>query len=138
MKLKSNDPAGAVEILQPALRYELANAIAFNSVYPAYIRGCAYLQMGDGRSAAAEFQKLLDHPGLVGREVIGALSRLQLARAQKMSGDETAALKSYEEFLTLWENADSNIPIYQQAKAEYAKLLSQSKTREAKSAKSPA
>jgi Tfp pilus assembly protein PilF len=122
MKLHENDPAGAVEILQPAEKYELAYPDSFNSFYPAYIRGLAYLQMGEGRLAAAEFQKLLDHPGLVGREITGALSHLQLARAQKMMGDQVAARKSYEDFLTLWKDADSDIPIYQQAKAEYAGL----------------
>jgi hypothetical protein len=80
--------------------------------------------MGEGRLAAAEFQKLLDHLGRVGREVTGALSHLQLARAQKMMGDQAAARKSYEDFLALWKDADSDLPIYQQAKAEYAKLRS--------------
>jgi hypothetical protein len=78
--------------------------------------------MGEGRLASVEFQKLLDHPGRVGREITGALSHLQLARAQKMLGDQAAARKSYEDFLTLWKDADSDIPIYQQAEAEYAKL----------------
>jgi hypothetical protein len=104
------------------VKYDLAYPASFNGLYPAYIRGLAYLQMGEGRLAAAEFQKLLDHPGIVGRDVTGALSHLQLARAQKMIGDQAAARKSYEDFLTLWKDADSDIPIYQQAKAEYAKL----------------
>jgi serine/threonine protein kinase len=122
MKLHENDPAGAVEVLRPAVKYELAKPSSFNSLYPAYIRGLAYLQMGEGRLAAAEFQKLFEHPGIVGRDVIGALAHLQLARAQKMMGNQAAARQSYEEFLTLWKDADSDIPIYQQAKAEYAKL----------------
>src|SRR5579863_7965392 len=116
------DASGAVEILRPTVKYDLADPNGFSSLYPAYIRGLAYLQMVDGREAAAEFQKLLDHPGLVGNEVIGALSHLQLARAQKMMGNEAAARKSYGDFLSLWKDADSNIPIYQQAKAEYALL----------------
>jgi Tfp pilus assembly protein PilF len=122
MKLRENDPAAAVKILRPTVKYDLAYPASFNGLYPAYIRGLAYLQMGEGRLAAAEFQKLLDHPGIVGRDVTGALSHLQLARAQKMIGDQAAARKSYEDFLTLWKDADSDIPIYQQAKAEYAKL----------------
>jgi eukaryotic-like serine/threonine-protein kinase len=122
MKLHENDPAAAVEILRPTVKYDLADADSFNSLYPAYIRGLAYLQMGEGRLASVEFQKLLDHPGRVGREITGALSHLQLARAQKMLGDQAAARKSYEDFLTLWKDADSDIPIYQQAEAEYAKL----------------
>ena len=91
-------------------------------VYPAYIRGLAYLQMHEGRLAAAEFTKLLAHPGLVGTSVTGALSHLQLARADRMMGDEAAARKSYEDFLTLWKTADPDIPIYQQALAEYVEL----------------
>src|SRR5260370_426786 len=122
MKLHDHDPAAAVEILRPTIKYDLADVESFNSVYPAYIRGLAYLEMGEGRLAAVEFQKLLDHPGRVGREVIGALARLQLARAQKIMGDEAAARKSYEDFLTLWKDADSDIPIYQQAKAQHARL----------------
>jgi hypothetical protein len=108
--------------LRPTAKYDLAAPDSFNSLYPAYIRGLAYLQMGEGRLAAVEFQKLLDHAGIVGREVIGALARLQLARAHKLMGNQAAARKSYQDFLTLWKDADSDIPIYQQAKAEYAKL----------------
>jgi DNA-binding winged helix-turn-helix (wHTH) protein/tetratricopeptide (TPR) repeat protein len=122
VKLNSNDPVGAIATLQPSLRYEFSYNFSFNSLYPAYIRGLAYLQLGDGRLAAAEFQKLLDHRGLVGRDVIGALAHLQMARAQKMMGDEVSAREWYEDFLTLWKNADPDVPIYQQAKAEYAKL----------------
>jgi tetratricopeptide (TPR) repeat protein len=122
MKLHQSDPASAVDILRPAAKYDLAYPRSFNSLYPAYIRGLAYLQLGDGRSAAAEFQKILDHPGIAGRSVNGALSHLELARAQKMMGDVAAARKSYEDFLNLWKDADPDIPIYQQAKAEYAKL----------------
>jgi hypothetical protein len=92
-------------------------------VYPAYIRGLAYLELGDGKSAAAQFQKLIDNPGFTVRHVIGPLARLQLGRAQKMMGDEAAELGSYETFLDLWKNADPDIPIYQQAKAEYAELV---------------
>ncbi|HEY6768556.1 MAG TPA: protein kinase, partial [Candidatus Sulfotelmatobacter sp.] len=123
IKLRQNDPAGAITILQPALRYDLAYPpLGFNSLYPAYLRGLAYLRMGDGRLAAPEFQKLIDHPAIVGRNDIGALSYLQLGRAQTMTGDKAAARNSYESFLTLWKDADSNIPAVKQAKAEYAKL----------------
>jgi eukaryotic-like serine/threonine-protein kinase len=124
MKLEANDPAGAVEILRATERNEMSYPAAFNSLYPAYIRGLAYLQMHEGRQAMQEFQKLLDHPGIVGRNVIGALSHLQMARAEKLAGDSPAARKSYEEFLTLWKDADSDLPVYQQAKAEYAKMHS--------------
>jgi eukaryotic-like serine/threonine-protein kinase len=103
MKLYKGDPAGAVEILRPTVKYDLAYPGSFNSLYPAYIRGLEYLQMGEGREAAGEFQKLLDHPAFVQNEVTGALSHLQLAKAQKMMGNEAAAHKSYEEFLTSLE-----------------------------------
>jgi hypothetical protein len=78
--------------------------------------------LGDGQSAAAQFQKLIDNPGFSVRHVTGPLAWLQLGRAQKMMGDEAATRKSYKTFLDLWKNADPDIPIYQQAKAEYAKL----------------
>jgi len=135
MRLHVNDAAGAVEALRPTMNYELAYPDEFNSLYPAYIRGLAYLQLGDSHKAAAEFQKLLDHPGLVGRDVIGALSYLQLGRAKRISSDVTAARKSYQEFLTLWKDADRDIPIYRQAKAEYAKLPLRPKTPAASTSK---
>src|SRR5258705_13285473 len=93
-----NDPAGAIAALQPSLKYELSYNFSFNSLYPAHIRGLAYLQLGEGRLAAAEFQKLLDHRGIVGISVTGALSHLRLARAQKLMGEDAAARKSYEDF----------------------------------------
>jgi tetratricopeptide (TPR) repeat protein len=123
IKLRQNDPAGAITILQPALRYDLAYPqLGFSSLYPAYLRGLAYLRMGDGRLAVPEFQKLIDHPAIVGRDDIGALAYLQLGRAQTMTGDKAAARNSYETFLTLWKDADSDTPALKQAKAEYAKL----------------
>ena len=73
--------------------------------------------------AAAEFRKLLDHPGIVGRSVTGALSHLQLARSRSLSGDHAAAQKSYEDFLGLWKDADPDAPAYREAKAEYSALL---------------
>jgi eukaryotic-like serine/threonine-protein kinase len=122
IQLRQNDPAGAIESLEPALKYDLASPNPFNSLYPAYLRGLAYLQMNNGRRATPEFQKLLDHPAVVGRFVTGSLARLQLARAQAIAGDLVAARKSYQDFLRLWQDADLNIPILVQAKAEYAKL----------------
>ena len=122
MKLNAKDPNGAIEALKPARQYELSANPSFNGLYPAYIRGLAYLQLANGRLAAAEFQKLVDHRGLVGTDVIGALAYLEMARAQRMMGDKVAAAKWYEQFLDLWEVADSDIPILKQAKAEYANL----------------
>jgi len=122
IKLQQRDPAAAIDLLRGTVKYDLAWTESFDYVYPAYIRGLAYLKLGDGRSAAAQFQKLIDNPGLTVRHVTGPLAWLQLGRAQKMMGDEAAARKSYETFLDLWKNADPDIPIYQQAKAEYAKF----------------
>ena len=122
IKLNAKDPARAIELLRPAEKYELAYASPFPDIYPAYVRGLAYLQMGEGHLAVAEFQKLLDHPGTVGWDIVGPLSRLQIARAQKLMGDEMAARNSYGDFLKLWKNADPDLPVYQQSKAEYAKL----------------
>jgi serine/threonine protein kinase/Flp pilus assembly protein TadD len=119
--LQQGHPQKAIETLNVALPYELGGA-AQCCLTPAYLRGLAYLQLGQGTQAAAEFQKLLDHPGVVTNNQQGSLAHLQLARAQAMSGDKAAARKSYQDFLTLWRDADPDIPIYQQAKTEYAKL----------------
>jgi cytochrome c-type biogenesis protein CcmH/NrfG len=91
-------------------------------MYPVYVRGEAYLAAHQGKEAAAEFQKILNHRGIVLNEPIGALAHLQLGRAYAMSGDSAKARAAYEDFLTLWKDADPDIPVLQQAKAEYAKL----------------
>lgn len=91
-------------------------------MYPAYIRGLAYLAQKNGPLAAAEFQKFLDHSGVVQNFLLGSLARLQLARAYAISGDTAKAKASYKDFLTLWKDADPDIPILKEAKAEYAKL----------------
>ena len=119
--LQRNNPAKAVADLQISIPYELGGTDP-GYLYPAYMRGLAYLQLDKGQDAAREFQKLIDHPGIVQNAVIGALAHLQLARAYAMMGDKDAARKSYQDFLTLWKDADPDIPIYRQAKAEYAKL----------------
>ncbi len=125
IKLQQHDPAAAIDLLRGTAKYDLAWTESFNFVYPAYIRGLAYLKLGDGKSTAAQFQKMIDNRGLTLSHVIGPLAWLQLGRAQKMMGDEAAARKSYETFLDLWKNADPDIPIYQQAKTEYAKVQKQ-------------
>jgi eukaryotic-like serine/threonine-protein kinase len=122
IKLAENNPAAAVELLLPVEPYDLAITDVFENVYPAYLRGLAYLQLKQGSLAAAQFQKVLDHSGVGEGFVIGALSKLQLARAQVLTRDAGAARRSYEEFLTLWKNADPELPIYNEAKAEYASL----------------
>jgi eukaryotic-like serine/threonine-protein kinase len=87
-----------------------------------YLRAGAYLAEKQGTVAAAEFRKILDHPGLVQNEPIGALAHLGLGRAHALTADTGKAKAEYEEFLSLWKDADSDIPILKQAKAEYAKL----------------
>jgi predicted Zn-dependent protease len=89
---------------------------------PAYVRGEAWLMLRDGNRAAAEFQKFIDHRGLVMNFPWGALARLGLARAYALQGDTAKARAAYRDFLTLWKDADPDIPILKEAKAEYAKL----------------
>jgi eukaryotic-like serine/threonine-protein kinase len=91
-------------------------------VHPAYLRGLAFLDERNGTSAASEFQKFLDHPGIVQNFVLASLAHLQLGRAYAISGDQTKARTAYRDFLTLWKDADPDVPILQAAKAEYAKL----------------
>src|ERR1700678_2506733 len=122
IKLRQHDPATAIDLLRGTAKYDLAFTGSFDYVYPAYIRGLAYLGLGDGQSAAAQFQKLIVNPGFSVGHVIGPLARLQRGRAQKMMGDKASARKSYEEFLGLWKDADPDLPIYRQAKSEYAQL----------------
>jgi hypothetical protein len=122
IKLRQHDPSAAIDLLRGTAKYDLAFTGLVDSVYPAYIRGLAYLESGDGRSAAAQFQKLIDNPGFSVRHVIGPLARLQLGRAQRLMGDSASARKSYEEFLSYWKDADPDLPVYRQAKAEYAEL----------------
>jgi hypothetical protein len=123
--LRSN-PQQALDSLQAAAPYELGlPALSFYNwpnMYPVYVRGEAYLAAHQGKEAAAEFQKILNHRGIVLNEPIGALAHLQLGRAYAMSGDSAKARAAYEDFLTLWKDADPDIPVLQQAKAEYAKL----------------
>ena len=122
IKLQQHDPQAAIDLLRGTAEYELAFTRSFDYLYPDYIRGLAYLEVGDGRSAAGEFQKLIDNPGLCWSFVTGPLARIQLGRAQRLMGDNGSARKSYEEFLSIWKDADPDIPIYRQAKAEYAQL----------------
>jgi tetratricopeptide (TPR) repeat protein len=117
VELHRNHPDAAVRELQRDSRYE-----QFGSMMPSYVRGEAYLKLGLSAQAAEEFKRVLAHPTWTNVWVFGATAHLQLGRAQVMMGDKAAARKSYQDFLTLWKDADPDIPIYQQAKAEYAKL----------------
>src|SRR4029077_7466503 len=102
IKLDENDAAATIELLRPVTPYDLVTTGTFSSVYPAYLRGLAYLQLKEGNLAAAEFRKVLDHSGVGNGFVTGALSILQLARSQVLMHDEKAARQSYEDFLALW------------------------------------
>ena len=121
-------PADSVEQLQIALPYELAaNGLNFSSYYlgglhSAYVRGEALMAAKRYAEAAAEFQRILDHRGIVGTDPIGVLAHLQLGRVFALSGDKARAKAAYEAFLALWKDADADTPILKQAKAEYARL----------------
>ena len=91
-------------------------------LYPAYVRGQAYLEAGKSREAAAEFQKVIDHRGIVGNFITGALAHLEIGRAYAMAGDTAKAKIAYQDFFGIWKDADPDVPILKQAKAEYAKL----------------
>jgi tetratricopeptide (TPR) repeat protein/predicted Ser/Thr protein kinase len=116
----------AIETLRAATPYELGQSTSsiygWTALYPVFVRGEAYLAAHQGSEAAAEFQKIINHRGIVLNSPIGALAHLQIARAYAMQGDTAKAKAAYQDFLTLWKDADPDIPILTQAKAEYAKL----------------
>jgi len=125
--LASGAPSDAVERLQRAVPYDLAMPgtsffARFGGLYTAYVRGEAYLAAGRGQEAAAEFQKVLNHRGIVLADPIGALAHLQLGRAYAAAGDKVKAKSAYQDFLALWKDADPDIPVLKQAQAQYAKL----------------
>jgi tetratricopeptide (TPR) repeat protein/predicted Ser/Thr protein kinase len=123
--MAQNAPDRAITGLEPALPYELGGQPDTGIVtlmYPPYIRGLAYLAQKNGPAAANEFRKFLDHPGIVQNFVLASLARLQLARAYALSGNPAKAKAAYEEFFALWKDADPDVPILKEAKAEYAKL----------------
>ena len=126
--LNQGDAAKALEMTQVATPYDLAvpgtalfTGSFFGALYPVYVRGLAYSRMGRHREAAAEFQKFLDHPGIVLNDPIGPMARLQLARALSASGDRAKAAAAYKDLLALWKDADPDIPVVQQARAEFAR-----------------
>jgi DNA-binding winged helix-turn-helix (wHTH) protein/Flp pilus assembly protein TadD len=122
LELHTGNPKSSLSLLQTTVPYEMAEAAYISNMYPAYVRGQAYLSARDGTAAAAEFQKLIDHPGIIQNDILGALSRLQLARASAMTGDKPNAEKQYSNFLALWKDADPDIPILREAKTEYERL----------------
>ena len=125
--LEQGKPSNVTELLQKAAPDELGAPQSifvgsFGALYPVYFRGEAYLASQRGAEAAAEFQKIVDHRGIVLSDPIGALAHLQLGRAYALSGDRSKARSAYQDFFTLQKDADSDIPVLKQAKAEYAKL----------------
>jgi serine/threonine protein kinase/tetratricopeptide (TPR) repeat protein len=119
--LQRNNAEQAIATLEPAIQYELGNQ-GYVFLAPVYIRGIAYLDAHQGEQAAAEFSKFAKYPGMAKNCPLGALAVLQLARAQVMSGETKAARKTYQDFLALWNNADKDVPILQEARKEYQKL----------------
>lgn len=127
LAMSQGRPEKAIELLTVSKAYELAQTgvsahVRYGAMYPTYVRGLAYLQFDSPREAAAEFQKMLDHSGLLLADPIGPAARLQLARALRDSGEMARAKAVYSEFLTLWKDADPDIPLLKQAKTEFARL----------------
>ena len=134
LALNEKNPASALNIEQAAypMEFGLTSSNNISCLYPAYVRGNAYLAAGQGNAAAAEFQKILDHSGIVWNCWTGALAHLGVARANGLQAHTSQgtdadaarlrALAAYKDFLALWEDADPDIPILKQAKGEYSKL----------------
>jgi len=126
IEINRRSPAKAIEILVSSIPYELGNPLPQVEIgaylYPVYVRGQAYLLLRNGEKAAGEFQNYLSHPGIAINCPLGALARLQLGRAYALTGDTAKARAAYQDFLALWKDADHDLTILNQAKAEYAKL----------------
>ncbi len=127
LALEDGDPAKAIELLQVNVPYDLSSPRSatfayFGALYPIYLRGQTCLALHRGAEAAREFQKIVDHRGIVIGDAFGVLAHLGMARAYAMQGDATKAKAAYQDFLALWKDADPDIPIFIAAKEEYAKL----------------
>jgi tetratricopeptide (TPR) repeat protein len=127
LALNRHDGAKAIEALQIASPYDMGLPQScffgfFGAMYPVYVRGEAYLALHQGVQAAAEFQKIVDHRGIVISDPVGALAHLELGRAYVMAGDEAKGKAAYKDFLELWKDGDPNLPVLKQAKLEYAQL----------------
>ena len=123
--LNRGDPAKALDMTQAATPYDLAvpgtayvNGAFFGALYPVYVRGLAYSRLGRDREAAAGFQKVLDHPGIMLNDPIGPIARLQLARTLFAAGDHGKSAVAYKDLLALWKDADPGIPVVQEAMQE--------------------
>jgi hypothetical protein len=121
IEISKNNPSQGILDLEASAPYELGGPLGFPYLYPVWVRGHAYLAAHNGVAAAAEFQKVIDHPGVTMNQPIGSLAHLELGRAHALSGDNVKARASYQNFFTLWKDADPDIPILKRAKAEYAK-----------------
>jgi eukaryotic-like serine/threonine-protein kinase len=124
VELERGDPQQAIQVLSKTSAHDYAELgpNQGGTMYSVYLRGLAYLKASQSDAAAKQFQDILDHRGLIFNFPLGALAHLQLARARRMGGDLAGARTAYQDFLALWKNADPDIPILKQAKAEYAKL----------------
>jgi len=124
LELSANNPVQALVHLEAALPYELGQPpqLQVGTMYPVYLRSMAQLASHNGAAAATEFQKFLDHRGVVLNFPLASLAQLGLARAYAMQGNSAKARSAYQGFLALWKDADPDIPILKEAKAEYAKL----------------
>jgi serine/threonine protein kinase/tetratricopeptide (TPR) repeat protein len=127
LALDHGEPSKAIELLQVAVPYDLgmprsATFAYFGALYPVYVRGQAYLAAHQGVEASREFQKIVDHPGITIGDAFGVLAHLGLARAYALTGNTPKARAAYQDFFTLWKDADSGIPVLKLAKTEYAKL----------------
>jgi serine/threonine protein kinase len=122
IEISKSNPSRAILDLEATMPYELGGPLMFPYLYPVWVRGQAYLATNNGTAAAVEFKKLIDHPGIALNQPIASLAHLQLARAHAQAGDPAKARAAYQDFLALWKDADAEIPVLVQAKAEYAKL----------------
>jgi hypothetical protein len=120
--LQANRPAEALAALESARVYELGFRAGNPPYWPIYIRGQAYLRLRDGAKAAVEFQKILDHRGVQPGSELWPLAHLGVARAYVLQGETANARTAYQDFLALWKDADPDVPVLNEAKAEYAKL----------------
>jgi len=124
IQIQRNNCDSAVRLLQPTVRYELGipPPVQVGTLYPPYLRGIAFLKKHDAHAAIAEFQKMLDHSGIIANFPTAPLAQLGLARAQALSGDSLGAREAYQKFFSAWQNADTDVPILREAKSEYRKL----------------
>jgi serine/threonine protein kinase/Flp pilus assembly protein TadD len=121
-EINQDNASSAIQLLQTASPYELGNPQPLGNLYPVYVRGLAYLSARQGTAAAAEFQRLVDHVGIVQNFLLGSLAHLGLARAYALAGDTAKSRTAYQDFFVRWKDADPEIPILKQAKVEYARL----------------